>query len=156
MTVNPARSADVTGNEGTAPRTPYHRSPTMKTTAILAATAAVAIVLAHPCAASADTKHFNVTVGGPGYAVSVGNAGFGVGYYGGTPGYGTFGPAPVVLPAPVFGPVYAPAPVYVAPRVVYRHHRPYRAYYAPVPVAYRPYHPAAPFRPAAPYRYAPY
>jgi hypothetical protein len=44
----------------------------------------------------------------------------------------------------------------VAPRVVYRAHRPYRTYYAPVPVAYRPYYPAAPVRHAAPYRYAPY
>ena len=122
----------------------------MKTTATLAATAAVAIALTYPSAASADNKHFNVTVGGPGYAVSVGNAGFGIGYYGGAPVYGTFAPVPVILPAPVY------APVYVAPRVVYRPHRPYRAYYAPAPVAYRPYSPATPYRQAAPYRYAAY
>ncbi len=126
----------------------------MKTTATLSAIAAVAIALTHPSAASADNKHFNVTVGGPGYAVSVGNAGFGVGYYGGAPIYGTFAPAPVILPAPVYGPAYAP--VYVAPRVVYRPHRPYRGYYAPAPVAYRPYYHATPYRQAVPYPYAPY
>ena len=126
----------------------------MKTTATLAATAAVAIALSYPSTGSADNKHFNVTVGGPGYAVSVGSAGFGVGYYGGAPVYGTFAPPPVILPAPVYGPVYAP--VYVAPRVVYRPHRPYRAYYAPAPVAYRPYYPAMPYRQAAPYHSAPY
>jgi hypothetical protein len=124
----------------------------MKTSATLAATAAVAIALAYPSAASADNKYFNVTLGGPGYAVSVGNAGFG--YHAGAPVYGSFAPAPVILPATVHGPVFAP--VYVAPRVVYRPHRPYRAYHAPAPVAYRPYYPAAPYRQAAPYRYAPY
>jgi hypothetical protein len=91
----------------------------MKTTATLAATAAVAIALAYPSAASADHKHFNVTVGGPGYAVSVGNAGFGV-----------HAATPVILPAPVYGSV--PAPVYAAPRVLYRPHRPYRVHFVPV------------------------
>jgi hypothetical protein len=128
----------------------------MKTTATLAATAAVAIALAYPSAASADSKHFNVTIGGPGYAVSVGNADFGVGYYGGAPVYGAYAPAPVILPAPVYGRVYAPVPVVVAPRVVYRPQRPHRVYYAPAPVAYRPYYPATPYRQASPYRYAPY
>lgn len=128
----------------------------MKTTATLAATAAVAIALAYPSAASADSKHFNVTIGGPGYAVSVGNAGFGVGFYGGAPFYGNFAPAPVILPAPVYGPVFVPAPVVVAPRVVHRPHRSHRVHYAPAPVVYRQYHPATVYRQAAPYRYAPY
>jgi hypothetical protein len=116
----------------------------MKTTATLAA-ATVAIALAFPTAASADRNFFNVTVGGPGYAVSVGNAGWGVGGWGGVPAYPAFLAAPVVVPtrvivpAPVFAPVFAPAPAFVAPPVVYRTHRPKRVFYAPVPVAYRPY-----------------
>jgi hypothetical protein len=66
----------------------------MKTAATLAA-ATVAIALAFPTAASADRKFFNVTVGGPGYAVSVGSAGVGV--LAGAPFYPAF--APVVTPS---------------------------------------------------------
>ena len=58
-----------------------------------------------------------------------------------------FGHAPVILPAPVYGGVYAPAPVVVAPRVVYRAQRPHRVYYAPAPVVYGP-RGYAPVRPA--------
>ena len=124
----------------------------MNTTATLAATAVAAIALAHASVASADSKYFNVTVGGPGYVVSAGSAGIGVGFYGGAPVY----PAYAV-------PLVAPAPVYVAPPVAYRPYRPYRAYYAPPPVAYRTY-PAyrayapvapAPYRAVAPVRYVP-
>jgi hypothetical protein len=134
----------------------------MNTTATLAATAVAAIALAHASVASADSKYFNVTVGGPGYVVSAGSAGIGVGFYGGAPVHPAYA-VPLVAPTAVYGPVYAPAPVYVAPPVAYRPYRPHRAYYAPPPVAYRTY-PAyrayapvapAPYRAVAPVRYVP-
>jgi hypothetical protein len=81
---------------------------------------ALAAAAAYAPAASADRVGFNVTFGGPGYAVNVGNAGYGY--------YDHWRPAPVVV-AP-----YAP---------YYRPYRPYRPYYAPVvvpaPVVVRPY-----------------
>ena len=80
---------------------------------------ALAAAAAYAPAASADRVGFNLTFGGPGYAVNVGNAGYGHydhGYYD----------------------YYRPAPVVVAP-----YYRPYRSYYAPVivpaPVVVRPY-----------------
>jgi hypothetical protein len=141
----------------------------MKPAATLAA-ATVAIALVFPSAASADRKFFNVTVGGPGYAVSVGSAGVGV--LAGAPFYPAL--APVVVAPPVFAPVvvapplFAPVPVVVAPPVVYRAHRPHRVVrVAPSPLAYlppaahRPWAPVAPvpYRAVAPVRYvsaAPY
>jgi hypothetical protein len=76
-------------------------------TALVAATAAFAP------AAHADRVGFNVSIGGPGYAVAFGNAP----YWGHRHHY--YAPAPVYVAPPV---VYAPYPVYVAPRprVVYR------------------------------------
>lgn len=85
---------------------------------------------------------WNVSVGGPGFAVSAGQPGYyGYGapyrpYY--RPAYGPYRgpyyrPAPVVY-RPYYAPVrvVAPAPVVVAPRVVYS-----QPYYAPVvPVPY--------------------
>jgi len=150
----------------------------MKPAATLAA-ATVAIALVFPSAASADRKFFNVTVGGPGYAVSVGSAGVGV--LAGAPLSPAFAPVAVVA-SPVFAatwvapPVLAPAwvappvfaPVVVAPPVVYRAHRPHRVVrVAPSPLAYlppaahRPWAPVAPvpYRAVAPVRYvsaAPY
>ena len=76
---------------------------------------ALAAAAAYAPAASADRVGFNLTIGGPGYAVNVGNAGYG--YYD----------------------YWRPAPVVVAPYSYY----PYRSYYAPVvvpaPVVVRPY-----------------
>ena len=129
----------------------------MKTTATLAA-ATVAIALAFPTAASADSKFFNVTVGGPGYAVSVGSAGVGV--LAGAPFYPSLAPVTVVAPVPVYAPVavVAPAPVFapvvVAPPVVYRAHRPHRVVrVAPAPLAYHPYAANRPYAPVAPMPY---
>ena len=88
-------------------------------TRIASAVGAIALAgaVAYAPAASADRIGFNLTFGGPGYAVNVGNAGYGYGYYD----------------------YWRPAPVYVAPYTTY--YQPY--YYAPVvrpyPV-YRHYH----------------
>lgn len=80
--------------------------------------------------AAADRVGFNVTFGGPGYAVSVGNHGVGLGYYG----------PPAVYPAPV---VVAPPYVAPYPPTYYRPYRPYVPYYTPVvvprPIVVRPY-----------------
>jgi hypothetical protein len=119
----------------------------MKTPAALVVMAAtVAIALAHAPAASAGSKYYNVTVGGPGYAVSFGSAG--VGFLAGAPFYPAFAPVAVVAPAPVF------APVVVAPPVVYRAHRPHRVVrVAPAPLAYHPYPAYRPYAPVAPVPY---
>ena len=78
---------------------------------------ALAAAAAYAPTASADRVGFNLTFGGPGYAVNVGN--FDYGYYDS----------------------WRPAPVVVAPYAPY--YRPYRSYYAPVvvpaPVVVRPY-----------------
>jgi len=87
-----------------------------KTFASAVGALALAATAAYAPAASADRVGFNVTFGGPGYAVNVGNAGFGY--------YDYWRPAPVVV-AP-----YVPYPYYAAPY--------YRPAYVPVPV-YRPY-----------------
>ena len=78
------------------------------------------------------------------WGVSIGVPGFGV--YAGAPAWGNgYGYRPYVRP---YAPVYAPAPAYYAPPVVYRapyrHYRTYAPYYAPAPVyrppvVYRPY-----------------
>ena len=86
-----------------------------KTFASAVGALALAGAAAYAPAASADRVGFNVTFGGPGYAVNVGNAGFG--YYD----------------------YWRPAPVVVAPYVPYTYYAPYyRPAYVPVPV-YRPY-----------------
>ena len=86
-----------------------------KTFASAVGALALAAAAAYAPAASADRVGFNVTFGGPGYAVNVGNGGFGY--------YDTWRPAPVV----------------VAPYVPYTYYeRPYYRPYVPVPV-YRPY-----------------
>jgi hypothetical protein len=79
--------------------------------------------LAFAPAAHAERIGFNLSIGGPGYAVSVGNAP----YYGG-PRY--YGPRHY-YPRHYYAPAYVPAPAYVAPPVVYR---------APVVVAPAPYY----------------
>jgi hypothetical protein len=71
------------------------------------------------------------------WGVSIGVPGFGV--YAGAPAWGHgYGYRPYVRP---YAPLYAPAPAYYAPPVVYRapyrHYRTYAPYYAPAPV-YRP------------------
>ncbi len=85
-------------------------------TTIASAVGALALsaAAAYAPAASADRVGFNLTFGGPGYAVNVGNAGYGHYDY------------------------WRPAPVVVAPYAPY-YHRPYRSYYAPAPVVVRPY-----------------
>lgn len=92
----------------------------LRTTIASAAGALALAAAAYAPAALADRVGFNLTFGGPGYAVNVGNAG----YY----DYGYYDR-------------WRPAPVVVAPYVPY--YRPYRAYYAPVvvpvPVYVRPY-----------------
>lgn len=89
----------------------------LRTIASAVGALALAAAAAYAPAASADHVGFNLTFGGPGYAVSVGNAGYGY--------YDNWRPAPAVV-AP-----YAP------------YYRPYRPYYAPVvvpaPVVVRPY-----------------
>lgn len=80
---------------------------------------ALAAAAAYAPAAFADRVGFNVTLGGPGYAVNFGNAGYGY--------YDAWRPAPVVV-AP-YAPYYAPYRTYYRPY--------YPPYYAPVVV--RPY-----------------
>ena len=77
--------------------------------------------LAFSPAAHAEHVGFNLSIGGPGYAVSVGNAPY---YHGGPRYYGRH-----YYPRHYWAPAYAPA--YVAPPVVYR---------APVVVAPAPYY----------------
>jgi hypothetical protein len=92
---------------------------------------ALAAAAAYAPAASADRVGFNVTFGGPGYAVNVGNAGFGY--------YDAWRPAPVVVAPyapyyrpyrsyyrPYYAPVVVPAPVVVRPYPVYRPYQGYR------------------------------
>ena len=83
---------------------------------------ALAAAAAYAPSAAADRVGFNLTFGGPGYAVNVGNAGYGYYDY----GYDYWRPAPVVVVPP------------------YTYYRPYRPYYAPVVVrpypVYRPYY----------------
>jgi hypothetical protein len=74
--------------------------------------------LAFAPAAHANRVGFNLSIGGPGYAVSVGNAPY---YYGPRHYY----------PRHYWRPAYVAAPVYVAPPVVYR---------APVVVGPAPYY----------------
>jgi hypothetical protein len=76
-------------------------------------TAIVAAAAAFAPAAQADRVGFNVSIGGPGYAVGFGNAP----YWGHRHHY--YRPAPVYVAPRV---VYSPRVVYVAPRprVVYR------------------------------------
>jgi hypothetical protein len=103
------------------------------TIASAAGALALAAAAAYAPAASADRLGFNVTFGGPGYAVNVGNVGYGF-------GYDTY---------------YRPAPVVVAPYVPYAPYgyygRPYRpAYVVPAPVVrpypvYRPYYVDRPY-----------
>jgi len=92
-------------------------------TTIASAVGALALTAAaaYAPAASADRVGFNLTLGGPGYAVNVGN--FGYGYY------DHWRPAPVVV-AP-YAPYYRPYRPYYAPAVVVRPypvHRPYYGY----------------------------
>ena len=73
-------------------------------TSIASVVGAVALAAAaYAPAASADRVGFNVTFGGPGYAVNVGNAGFGY--------YDSWRPAPVVVrPYPVYRPYHGYRP----------------------------------------------
>jgi hypothetical protein len=80
--------------------------------------------LAFAPAAHANRVGFNLSIGGPGYAVSVGNAP----YY--APYSYSYGPRHYYH-RHYWRPAYAPAPVYVAPPVVYR---------APVVVEPAPYY----------------
>ena len=96
-----------------------HRKPVV--VALGAALAAAAFAFAP--AANAEQVGFNVSIGGPGYAVSVGNAPYYGGYRHGYHGHRYYRPAPVYVAPRI---VYRPAPVYVAPAPVY--------YPAPAPV----------------------
>jgi hypothetical protein len=97
-----------------------HRKPVV--VAVGAALAAAAFAFA-PAAKAGSHVGFNVSIGGPGYAVSVGNAPYYGGYRHGYRGHRYYRPAPVYVAPPV---VYRPAPVYYAPAPVY--------YPAPAPV----------------------
>ena len=92
---------------------------------------ALAAAAAYAPAASADRVGFNLTFGGPGYAVNVGNVGYGY--------YDYWRPAPVVVAPyapyyrpyrsyyqPYYAPVVVPAPVVVRPYPVYRPYHGYR------------------------------
>jgi len=84
-----------------------------RTTQLAVAAALVAAATAFAPAAHANRVGFNVTIGGPGYAVTFGDRP----YFHYRPYY--YRPAPVYVAPPI---VYAPPPrvVYRAPRVVYR------------------------------------
>ena len=91
---------------------------------------ALAAAAAYAPAASADRVGFNLTFGGPGYAVNVGNAGYGY--------YDHWRAAPVVVAPyapyyrpyrPYYAPAVVPAPVYVRPYPVYRPYHGHRASY---------------------------
>lgn len=91
-----------------------------RTTQIAIGTALVAAAAAFAPAAHAERVGFNVSIGGPGYAVSFGNAP----YFGAYRPY-HYGPrwrAAYVAPRVVYAqPVVYPAPVvYPVPRFVYR------------------------------------
>lgn len=101
-----------------------------RTSLVAAAGAALtAAGLAFAPAAHAERIGFNLSIGGPGYDVSVGNAPY---YYYGPRYYGPryYGPRHYYR-RHYYAPAYVPAPVYVAPPVVYR---------APVVVAPAPYY----------------
>jgi hypothetical protein len=76
----------------------------------------VAAALFYAPAASADRIGFNLSLGGPGYAVSFGNYGYGY--------YDYWRPAPVIVApyAPYYGSYYYGPPVVHRPYPVYRHH----------------------------------
>jgi hypothetical protein len=91
-----------------------------RTTQIAIGTALVAAAAAFAPAAHAERVGFNVSIGGPGYAVSFGNAPYFRAY---RPYY--HGPrwrAAYVAPRTVYAPpvVYTAPVVYPVPRVVYR------------------------------------
>lgn len=91
-----------------------------RSTHIAIATALVAVTAVFAPAAHAERVGINVSIGGPGYAVSFGNAP----YFGAYRPY-YYGPrwrAPYVAPRVVYAPpVFYGAPVvYPVPRVVYR------------------------------------
>jgi hypothetical protein len=77
-------------------------------------------------AAHANRVAFNLSFGGPGYGVTVGNAPY---YYG--PHYYHRGWRPAYVPAPVYvaPPVVYRAPVVVAPAYAYRYPYAGRVYY---------------------------
>ena len=94
-----------------------------RTTHFAVATALVAAAAAFAPAAQASRVGFNVSIGGPGYAVTFGDRPY-FGHHHYRPAY-----APVYVAPPVF---YAPPVVYAPPRVVYRAPRVvYRAPYVP-------------------------
>jgi hypothetical protein len=100
-----------------------------RTTQLALASALVAGAVAFAPAAHANRVGFNVSIGGPGYAVAFGNAPWW--------GYRYYAPAPVYVAPPV---VYAPPRVvYYRPpaRVVYR--VPYRHRYVVYPRVYYRY-----------------
>lgn len=92
-----------------------------RTTQIALGTALAAVAATFAPAAHADRVGFNVSIGGPGYAVSVGNTPYWGGY---APYYRPHWRPAYVAPRVVYAPppvVVYPAPVvYRAPRVVYR------------------------------------
>ena len=91
--------------------------------AVTAVAAALAASMAYAPAASASNVAWNVTIGGPGFAVSAGQPGYWRGGYGYRVGYGGW-----------YRPWYRPAaPIYVAPRPVYVVPRPV---FVPRPVYY--------------------
>lgn len=127
----------------------------------IAAAALVAGAASFAPAAAAGNVAWNVTVGGPGFAVSAGQPwGWGGGVWGGGfrpgpagcwncgwrgPWVAPVAPLPIVAPAPVVAPwpvvvsqpvVVAPRRVWVAPRAVVPPRRVVYAY-APAPVPYR-------------------
>jgi len=99
-------------------------------------------------AAAGNNVAWNVSIGGPGFAVTAGQPFYGARYYGAPyhPYYRSYY-RPVVIAPPVYGPWYAP--VAVAP--AYPIYAPAPVVYAPpVVVARRPYvRPAYPVRPYA-------
>ena len=103
-----------------------------RTTQLAFGTALVAAAAAFAPTAHADRVGFNVSIGGPGYAVSVGNGP----YWGYRPYYRPHYPRHYWR-----APYVAPRVVYVPPRVVYR--APYVRYPAIVrgPVYYDYYYP---------------
>jgi len=85
----------------------------LRRSTIALGTALIAGAAAFAPAAHADRVGFNVSIGGPGYALSVGNGPYWGGYY--RPYHRAYWRAPYVAPPVVYAPV-----VYPAPRVIYR------------------------------------
>jgi hypothetical protein len=86
---------------------------------IAVATATVVATIAFSAPAAAGNVAWNVTVGGPGFAVSAGQPGFGVGFATAPAIVGPVGWGPVRHPRHRWAPRFVPAPVVFGPAPVW-------------------------------------